>query len=106
MRETTIETPQKNVEALFAKEQEKQWKERRTAVIHVRVSGDSHVARAQGYNLTCSCTSDAEWAVQRVALKCKHFPAKPDVAKMDFAQSGIAVQKVTDQTWLAAWSAE
>lgn len=75
-----------------------------TAIIHTREQGgQGYTARAQGYGLTSHCTSDPQRAIERVALKCKHFPAKPDVSKMDFAASGIRLQRIASQTYQATW---
>lgn len=71
-------------------------------IITHEASGTYH-ARAVGYGLTATCTSDARYAAERVALKAKSFPAKPKDNKQPFAQSGITLTQVTPTLYKATW---
>lgn len=76
------------------------------ATITVRERGHTYVARAKQYGVQASCTSDPRWAVERCALKCKHFPAKPDVQSMNFEFSDITLSHFETGTYLASWEAQ
>ena len=79
-------------------------KDKITHVITVHQASDSYIARGNGK--TASCTSEAMWAVERVARKLKGLPT--DIKKsgyVPFEQSGISIKPVTSGTWLAEWEA-
>lgn len=69
-----------------------------------RSSGDSYVAYTPQLRLSASSTSDAMFAVERVALKAK-LKLK-DVTGLYFEQFGITIKPITSTTFLAEWEEE
>lgn len=62
--------------------------------IFVRDSSGAYLARGEGK--TCSCTSDALYAVQRVAMKIAGHPTDFRLPGfIPFSQTGITVTQVT-----------
>jgi hypothetical protein len=79
-----------------------------SVTINIRQSGGGYVARASGYNLTCSSTEGALAAVQGCALKCKSFPTKlPESIRYQLQSKwefqGITLKDITPNTCIAAW---
>lgn len=71
-------------------------------IIDVRYYGGTYIARALGTKVRVSCTTSAEWAARRCALRC-HYGRERDWSLRDFEHSGIELKEVTPNTFLVKW---
>jgi hypothetical protein len=73
-------------------------------VIMVRETGGTYLARAQGSKVSASCTSDARWAVERVAMKLRGLPTdRKQPGYREFAACGITLERNHGALWFAEW---